>query len=76
MREWLYNLRTKNNMTQAQIAEKLSISEAYYSYIEKGERQKKMDVTLIAKLAVIFSLKTERIVQLEVEWNAKTTGKE
>ncbi len=65
MREWLPQARTASGMTQAQVAKQLDISESYYSFIEKGERQKKMDVTLVAKLSSIFKIPIEQIVELE-----------
>ena len=65
MREWLYEARTNAKMTQADVAEKLCITESYYSLIENGERQKKMDVTLVAKLSDIFKIPADKIVQYE-----------
>lgn len=65
MREWLKNARESKGMTMREAAEALDISEAYYSYIEAGERQKKMDITLVAKLAKIFSLSIQQIVEFE-----------
>lgn len=65
MREWLVQARTDSNMTQSEVAAKIGISEAYYAYIERGERQKKMDISLVAKLSCIFGIPLERIVALE-----------
>lgn len=65
MREWLKEKRINKGMTMKQMAEKLDISEGYYSYIENGERQKHMDITLVSKLSVIFSLPIQQIVELE-----------
>lgn len=67
MREWLRENRTGKGLTMKQMAEKLDISEGYYSYIENGERQKNMDITLVAKLSVIFSLPIQQIVELEAK---------
>lgn len=65
MREWLFEARKKQNMTQLEVAKKLDISEGYYSYIESGVRQKKMDVALASKLSVVFGIPLERIIELE-----------
>ena len=65
MREWLLELRTGKGLTQKQMADKLDISEAYYSYIEKGERQKNMDISLVSKLSTIFGIPVQKIVDLE-----------
>ena len=65
MRKWLYEARSKSGLTQKQMGEKLDITEAYYSYIESGERQKKLDITLAAKLSGIFGMTIQQIVELE-----------
>ena len=67
MREWLKNLRLERNFTQAQMAEKMDVSESYYAYIESGERQKKMDIVVISKLAGIFGLSIQEIADLETK---------
>lgn len=65
MRTWLKEERLKKGYTMAQMGEKLDITESYYSLIEAGERQKKMDITLAVKLAKIFSVSPQQIVELE-----------
>lgn len=65
MRDWLKSLRQDRGWTQAQTAEKMDVSESYYSYIESGERQKKMDIVVISKLADIFNLTIPEIIELE-----------
>lgn len=65
MRDWLLSARQEKGMTQLDVAKRLDISEAYYSYIESGDRQKKMDIALAAKMSVIFGIPLETIVELE-----------
>ena len=65
MRDWLLAMRKSKDMTQLEVAKKLDISEAYYSYIESGDRQKKMDLSLAAKLSVVFGIPIEQIIDLE-----------
>lgn len=65
MRDWLKELRSERGMTQAQLAEKLGISEAYLSYIESGDRQKKMDLALAMKLSDILNIDLRQIVENE-----------
>lgn len=65
MRDWLKKCREENGITQAQMAKKLDISEGYYSYIESGDRQKRMDITLVSKLSTIFDLPIQRIIEFE-----------
>lgn len=57
----------KAGMTMAEVAEKISISESYYSMIEAGERQKQMDITLAVKLADVLGLSIESVVAMERE---------
>lgn len=49
----------------AQMAQMLDITESYYSLIEAGERQKKMDMMLASKLSVIFGIPIEEIANYE-----------
>lgn len=65
MRDWLLEARKNKRFTQAEMAKNLDISEAYYSYIENGDRQKNMDITLAVKLSGILDIPVERIVELE-----------
>lgn len=65
MRKYLIALRNEKNFTQKQMAQKLDISESYYNQIEKGERQKKMDITLLNRLSTV--LETPITVLIEHE---------
>lgn len=67
MREWLGEKRRECGYTAKEMSEKLNISESYYSYIENGERQKRMDITLVSKLAVIFGTPIEEIIAAEAK---------
>lgn len=70
MREWLKNERIKKGWNMKQVAEKLDITESYYCYIENGERQKNMDITLVAKMSSIFNLTIQQIVELERKYKS------
>lgn len=65
MREWMEKTRKERKMTMKDIAKKLDISESYYSMIEKGERQAKLDIALASKLSVAFGVSLEFIVRQE-----------
>ena len=65
MRDWLREMRTEKGMTQQEVAKQLDLSEAYYSYIESGERQKKMNIARAAKLSVVFGIPMEQIIEYE-----------
>ena len=65
MREYLKHLRRKSNLTQQAIAGKLLISQNYYSAIENGERQQRMDVDLIQKLANVFGVPVYGLIDID-----------
>lgn len=52
--EQLYSLRTENNLTRAQLAEKLSVSVRLISYWENGQRECNFD--MLIKISEIFSV--------------------
>ena len=55
----LKRLRKVLNLTQADMAEKLGITPAYYAHIENGRR--KVSLKLAYKLSKIFNLSIEEI---------------
>ena len=55
------------------ISEKLGISESYYCLIENGERQKRMDISLLIKLADILEIPITEIVNLEERYLSEWT---
>lgn len=65
MRGWLASIRKEKGMTQLEVAKKIDVSESYYHYIEAGTRQQKMDLSLAAKLSVVFDIPIEKIIELE-----------
>lgn len=65
MREWLKDARTKAGLTMKEVGEKLGISESYYCAIEKGERQKKMDMLVASGLSAVLDIPISEIVQME-----------
>jgi transcriptional regulator with XRE-family HTH domain len=71
MREWLKDLRQKKGLKMKELAEKLDISESYYCAIENGERQKRMDITLVAKISEALQISVSEIVQMEKAWIAE-----
>ncbi len=66
MREWLKTARVKKNLSMAEMGKRLNISESYYSYIESGERQKNMDISLASKISVILDIPLNEIVKAEM----------
>ena len=65
MREYLISLHTEKGLTQKQIAHKLDISESHYNQIEKGERQKKMDITLLNRLSLALEIPITVLINYE-----------
>lgn len=67
MRDWLITARTKRGFTQKQMAEALNMSEPYYSLIENGKRQKKMEISLAINIGNVLGLSLEEIVGHEAK---------
>ncbi|MBD5112894.1 MAG: helix-turn-helix transcriptional regulator [Ruminococcaceae bacterium] len=67
MRNYLVTLRKEKNLTQKQLAKKLDISESYYNQIENGERQKRMDITVIDRLSKALGIPASDIIRYESE---------
>ena len=67
MRDWLKEKRTEKGLTMAAMAEKLDLTESYYSLIEAGKRQQKMDIVLVGKLSAVLSIPVSEIVELEAQ---------
>ena len=65
MRGWLKDVRTEKRMTMKEVSQKLGISESYYCAIERGKRQKNMDMSLVYGLASVFGMRIADIVELE-----------
>lgn len=77
MREYLKKLREEKGLNQQEMADKIGISKQYYSLIENGERQKKMDITLVSAIATICGVSVEKIIEFErAVHNAANTGTE
>lgn len=65
MRDWLKQKRAEKGLTMAEMATKLDLTESYYSRIENGDRQKKMDIALLCKLSDVLGMATDEIILLE-----------
>ncbi len=65
MRNWLKEARTKQRLTQKQMADALGITEAYYSRIECGDRQKNMDVSLAIGIGNILGMSVQEVIDAE-----------
>lgn len=61
MREWLIKKRKELGITQSELALRLGISQQYVSLIEKGNRQEKITVDLIYKLAEVLKISIEDV---------------
>lgn len=67
MRDWLKNLRIRNQKTQKEVAVKLDISESYYNMIENGERQPDMNLSIMKRLSETFQVPLQFIVDEEAK---------
>lgn len=76
MREYLKALRLEAGFTLQDMADRFGISRQYYEMIESGDRQRKMDITLISKISDVFGIPMAEIVENEKaiyadEWEKK-----
>lgn len=65
MRDYLKAMRKDRGLSLQDMADKIGISRQYYQLIENGERQKKMDITLVKRIASVFGVPLETIIEQE-----------
>ncbi len=65
MREWMKQARKEAGLTMKESADKLGISESYYSMIEQGKRQPNLDMALASKLSQLFNMPLQLIAEQE-----------
>ena len=57
-----------------EVADAFGITRQYYEMIESGERQRKIDFTLVTKISTLFGISLERIAECEREITEKQEG--
>ena len=65
VRDYLKKMREEKGLSMQDVADKIGISRQYYQMIENGERQRKMDITLVKSIALIFDVTLETIIENE-----------
>lgn len=65
LRDYLVELRLKKGLSQQDLAERLGISRQYYQMIERGERQKRLDLALAGALAALLEVNVMDIQRFE-----------
>ncbi len=65
MRQYLIDLRENKGLSQQDVSKKLKISSQYYSMIERGERQQKMEITLAVHLSNLFEVPIQNFIDME-----------
>ena len=71
MRDWLREARLEKGMTMKELGEKVGLSESYYCYIEKGQRQRNLELDLAGRLSRELGLSLKQILQEEDAWKEK-----
>lgn len=71
MRTWLKNSRKGKGITMSKMADLLGISESYYCLIENGERQKRIDISLLVKLSDILQISVIEMIKMEEQREMK-----
>lgn len=70
-REYLKKMRNEMGLTMQAMGDALGMSRQYYNLIETGVSQKRMDITLVRKIADIFGVTLEDIARFEQAWLAE-----
>lgn len=65
VRKWLKDMRKERKLSQDAIAKKLGIGQQYYSAIENGERMRDMPISMARKLAEVFMVSIDKILEME-----------
>lgn len=65
MRTWLKEARIKKKLTQQDIAQHLHVSNQQYSFLERYERQKDLNMSTMIGLSEILDMPIEQIVEYE-----------
>lgn len=65
LRKWLIELRQKRQLSQADVAAMLDVSQGYYSLIENSERQSDLNLSTAEKLSKIFKISLKKISEFE-----------
>jgi len=64
-REYLRKLRTDAGLTMQEVADTFGITKQYYNLIETGVSQKRMDITLVRRIADLFGLTLDQVAEEE-----------
>ena len=64
-REYLRKLRADAGMTMQEVADAFGITKQYYNLIETGVSQKRMDITLVRRIADLFGLTLDQVAEEE-----------
>lgn len=65
VRKWLVDLRTKKGESQSDAARGMGITRQNYYQIERGERQKVMDMDVMLRISTHFGISLDQIAKLE-----------
>lgn len=70
--EKLRNLRTGQNLTQQQLADRIGVAKSVVSYYESGDRYPSYDV--LVRIARIFSTTTDYLLDISKDCVIDVTG--
>lgn len=71
MRYWLKELRENKGYTQQNVAESMGVTKQYYQQIEARDRQQKLNIETLQKIASLFNVSMDFIIQSENALNAE-----
>lgn len=71
MREYLKQIRIRQEKTQQDIADYAGITRQYYQMIENGERQQDISLGLLQKLSAVLEVPLDQLIEAENDYKAK-----
>ena len=60
-------MRADKGLSMQQAADEIGISKQYYAMIEAGQRQRKMDFSIAAKIAILYGVTLDYVWEQEEE---------
>ncbi|MDY3927995.1 MAG: helix-turn-helix transcriptional regulator [Clostridia bacterium] len=72
MREWLKKLRISKGLSQQNVSDSINVTQQYYGYIENGDRQKDLDMSMLLKLSKLFDVSVDYIIAEEEKLKSDT----
>jgi transcriptional regulator with XRE-family HTH domain len=68
MRNWLVAMRKEAGLLQGEVSRQLDIAQPYYCEIERGTRQRDMTYSMMERLAAVFNVPVNNVIDAETDY--------